>query len=155
MRPGDMYSSFSCCSYWWWKSENCIGSWPDCYVSLWLIDKAYNNLKLLYPFRLIFSIKLKSTLCKAMVLSVFNYYSTTYGTCLDVVEQPILVAILFYSYLPFPYSINSITGSINTISISCGSDKLLCSLIYHLTKINNRKSYPRNNLFRLFTNPIK
>lgn len=51
-----------------------------------IIGRAYNNLKVLYSYRHIFSIRLKTTLCEAMVLSLFNYCASVYGFCLDAID---------------------------------------------------------------------
>lgn len=47
------------------------------------IQKAYLNLKLLYPHRLYLNVKVKTLLCEALVLSHFAYCSPVYGPCLD------------------------------------------------------------------------
>lgn len=51
-----------------------------------VIGRAYNNLKILYAYRQIFSIKLKKALCETMVLSLFNYCAPVYGFSLDAVD---------------------------------------------------------------------
>lgn len=51
-----------------------------------IIGRAYSNLKILYSFRQIFSIRLKKTLCETMVLSLFNYCASVFGFSLDAVD---------------------------------------------------------------------
>ncbi|VEN38354.1 unnamed protein product [Callosobruchus maculatus] len=46
------------------------------------ISRSYGRLKLLYPYRHIFSTKLKILLCDILVLSLFNYCDVIYGPCL-------------------------------------------------------------------------
>lgn len=50
------------------------------------IGKAYNNLKLLYPFKSTFSKKLKKVLCESFILSLFTYACVVYGPCLDALD---------------------------------------------------------------------
>lgn len=50
------------------------------------IQKAYLNLKLLFPHRHILTQKLKIQLTDSLVLSHFNYCDTVYGPCLDNID---------------------------------------------------------------------
>lgn len=56
------------------------------YVSK-LIKNACYKLKILYPYRNLFSLGLKAKLCESLVLSIFNYASPVYGPCLDVADK--------------------------------------------------------------------
>lgn len=48
-----------------------------------LIQKAYMNLKLIFPHRFYFNKKLKTTLCESLVLSQFSHCVPVFSPCLD------------------------------------------------------------------------
>nr|CAH7744311.1 unnamed protein product [Callosobruchus chinensis] len=51
------------------------------------IQKAYNNLRQLYPIRHFLSIQLKAQLCNSLVLSHFTHASPVYGTSIDTADH--------------------------------------------------------------------
>nr|CAH7735330.1 unnamed protein product [Callosobruchus chinensis] len=51
------------------------------------IQKAYNNLRQLYPVRHFLSIQLKAQLCNSLVLSHFTHASPVYGTSIDTADH--------------------------------------------------------------------
>lgn len=51
------------------------------------IQKAYANLKMLYPNRHLLSQSLKLKLTDSLVLSHFNYCDVIYGPCLDKLDS--------------------------------------------------------------------
>lgn len=68
------------------------------------LKRAYGTLKLLFPHRSFFSVKLKLHLCESLVLSQFNYCSQVFSPCLDSVTLN-RVQRLQNSCLRFSYGI--------------------------------------------------
>lgn len=51
------------------------------------IQKAYTNLRVLYPHRTYLSVNIKAKLCEALVLSQFGFCAPVYSPCLDSLDS--------------------------------------------------------------------